>query len=164
MRRQTHWKLSCEYVNLCGFPGSNRCLSTHGVVYNKDKEKGNECYIDASFAGGWDQVDANNVEESVSHSGCVITYMGWPFLWWIKLYTGFALTNMEEEYLASSEVMHGVIPFMFLMKEISFIFNIHLPLPDIYWKVFEDNQSYISVRQSNNFSLRTKHIAIKYQH
>ena len=31
------------------------CLSTHGVLYKPDKEKGIECYVDANFSGVWDQ-------------------------------------------------------------------------------------------------------------
>ena len=35
-------------------------LSTRGIVYNPDKEKGIECYADLDFVGGWDQSDADN--------------------------------------------------------------------------------------------------------
>ena len=57
-----------------------------------------------------------------------------------------------------------VIPFVALMKEVSFIFETHLPKPEVFCKVFEDIQSCIAVAESNRFSPRTKHIAIKYHH
>ena len=60
--------------------------------------------------------------------------------------------------------MQEVIPFMSLMKEVYFIFDIHIPNPEVFGKIFEDNQSCIAVAESNTILPRTKHIAIKYQH
>ena len=60
--------------------------------------------------------------------------------------------------------MQEVIPFMSLMKEVYFIFYMHLPKPEVLWNVFEDNQSCISVTESTKFSPRTKNIVIKYYH
>ena len=60
--------------------------------------------------------------------------------------------------------MSEVIPFMVLMKEVSFIFDIHIPKPEVFRKVSEDNQSCIYFTEFNNFFSRTKNIAIKYHH
>ena len=60
--------------------------------------------------------------------------------------------------------MRKVIPFMALMEEISLIFDIHIPNPEVFCKWFKDNKSCIAVANSNRFSPRTKHIAIKYHH
>ena len=60
--------------------------------------------------------------------------------------------------------MCNVIPFMVLMKETSFGFDIHLPNPELFCKVFEDKKSCISVAESNKFLTITKHIAINYHH
>ena len=60
--------------------------------------------------------------------------------------------------------MRHIIPFMALMKEVSFIFDIHLPKPEVFCRVFKDNQSGIYVAKSNKFSPITKHITIKYHH
>ena len=51
---------------------------------------------------------------------------------------------------------------MVLMKEISFIFDIHIPKPEVFCKVFKYNQSYISITESKNLSPRTKHFDTKY--
>ena len=51
---------------------------------------------------------------------------------------------------------------MALMKEVYFILDIHIPKPEVFCKVSEYNQSCISVAESNKFSPRTKHIAVKY--
>ena len=44
--------------------------------------------------------------------------------------------------------MRGVIPSMAPMKKVSFIFDIHIPKPEVFCTVFEDNQSFISVAES----------------
>ena len=51
---------------------------------------------------------------------------------------------------------------MVLMKEVSFIFDIHPAKTEVFCKLFEDNQSCIAVAESSKFSPRTKHITIKY--
>ena len=70
------------YVNLSG---RNRRLTTCGVVYNPNMETNIECYVDADFSVGWDQADADNAENIMSHMGYVITYAGCPVLWCSKL-------------------------------------------------------------------------------
>ena len=60
-----------KYVDLLD---GNPQLSTCGVVYNPDKEKSIECYVDAEFAGGCAQADADIAENSMSRTGYVIAY------------------------------------------------------------------------------------------
>ena len=51
---------------------------------------------------------------------------------------------------------------MELMKEVSFIFDIHIPKTEVFCEVFEENLNCIAIAQSNKFSTRTKQIAINY--
>ena len=44
--------------------------------------------------------------------------------------------------------MYKVLPYMALMTEVYFIFNMHLPKPELFLKVFKDNQSCIAVTES----------------
>ena len=44
--------------------------------------------------------------------------------------------------------MRKVINFMSLMKESSFFLDIHFPNPEVFCKVFKDNQSCIAVSKS----------------
>ena len=60
--------------------------------------------------------------------------------------------------------MHKVTPFMASMKEVYIFFDIHLPKPEVFCRVSEDNQSFITFAVSNSFSPRKKYIAIKYRH
>ena len=68
------------------------------------------------------------------------------------------------EYIALGQAMREVITFIELIKEVSFIFGIHLPNSEVFCKVFKDNNSCTAVADSNKLSPRTKNIAIKYHH
>ena len=85
--------------------------------------------MDSDFVGGWSQADADNAENFMSHFVQLITYAGCPVLWFSKLQTEFFLSNTKAEYIVSSQAMCNIIPFMSLMKEILFIFDINLPKP-----------------------------------
>lgn len=135
-----------------------------GIVYTPDKTKGIECYVDADFAGGWSQADAENPENVMSRTGYVIMYAGCPVLWCSKLQTEIALSTAEAEYIALSQAMREVIPLMNFMAEVSCIFDLDVPKPKIKCKVFEDNRSCISIAEASKFTPRTKHIALKYHH
>ena len=118
------------------------------------------CYVDTKFSGVRAQADYDNVENFMLRTGYVVTYVGCPLLWCSKLQTQIALSNTETEYIALSQAMFEAIPFMTLMKELSFIFDIHLPKTEVSCKLFEYNQGFIAVAESNKFSPR-KQIAIK---
>ena len=98
----------------------------------------------------------------MSRTVYVITYAVCPVLWCSTLQIEIALRNTEVKYIALIQGIREVITFMALMKELSLIFFIHLPNPEVFCKIFEDNQSCTAVAESNNLSPITKHIAIKY--
>ena len=58
---------------------------TRGIVYKPDKSKGIECYVDANFAGGWSQADAENAENIISRTGYIIMYANCPIHFVSKL-------------------------------------------------------------------------------
>ena len=70
-----------------GLPDGNRRLTTRGVVYKPDIEKGIESYVDADFSGGWDQAYDDNAKSFIPRTGCVIMYVECPVLWCSKLQT-----------------------------------------------------------------------------
>ena len=74
------------------------------------------------------------------------------------------MITTESEYIALSQAMREVIPFMNLMVKFGEVFPLHNPKPEFHCKVFEDNNSCIRVAESSKFTPRTKHIAIKYHH
>ena len=80
--------------------------------------------------------------------GYVVTYVVFPVLWYNNLQTEITLIMMEAEYIVLSQLMRFVIPFMDLMKEISFIVDIYIPNPGVFLKLFKDYQSCIAVTES----------------
>ena len=94
----------------------------------------------------------------------VITYGGCLLLWCIKLQTEITLSTTEAEHITLIQAMREVILLMAFMKKVSFVFNIHLPKTEVFYKLFKENQGYISVAGSNKFLPRTKNIAMKYHH
>ena len=134
------------------------------IHYKQDITQGFECYVDADFAGGWSSGDHTNPECVLTRTGFLIMYAGFPLSWCSKLQTEIALSTTESEYIALSQAMREVIPFMNFMVEVGEVFPLHNPKPEFHCKVFEDNNSCIRVVESSKFTPRTKHIAIKYQH
>ena len=49
-----------------------------GIVYDPDTSKGLECYVDADFAGGWQQADSDDADNVLSRTGMVIMYANCP--------------------------------------------------------------------------------------
>ena len=135
-----------------------------GFIFRPKKVKGLECYGDADFTGGLYKANASNPEAVMSRTGYVIKYANYPVLWCSKLQSEIALSTIEAEYIALSQSMRELIPFMNLLQDINILFNLNLDEPKFHCKVFEDNNSCIVIATSNRFSPRTKHIAIKYQH
>jgi hypothetical protein len=135
-----------------------------GIKYKVDLSKGLECYVDADFAGGWDQTDPHDASNLMSRSGFIIEYADCPIYWSSKLQTEIALNTAEVEYIVLSSSLCEVIPLMTVMDELNEVFPLLMEMPKFYCKVWEDNQSCIAMATSQKFTPRTKHIALKYHH
>ena len=135
-----------------------------GIIYNPDIKKGLECFVDADFAGGWNQADANDADNVLSRTGIVIMYANCPIFWRSSLQTEIALSTAEAEYIALSSALREVLPLMTMMEEINKVFKLHINTPKFVCKVHEDNQSCIKMATGTKFTPRTKHIALKYHH
>ena len=91
-------------------------------------------------------------------------YAGCPIYWCSKLQTEICLSTTEAEYVALSQSMREVLPFLNMMKEINEIFPLQQTPPELFCRVLEDNRSCIKVAESLKFTHRTKHISLKYHH
>ena len=103
--------------------------SSYTVVYRPDKEKFIECYINYDFSGGWDQAYGNNAENFVFPLEYIITYTICPVIWCRNLHLKIALNTIESDYIVLIQEMRDIIPFMEIIKEILFIFDINIPKP-----------------------------------
>ena len=135
-----------------------------GIKYKVDLSKGLKCYVNADFAGGWDQKDLHNASNLMSRSGFVIKYADCPIYWSSKLQTEIALSTVKAEYIALSSSLREVIPLMTVMDELNEVFPLLMEKPQFYCKVWEDNQSCNAMATLQKFTPRTKHIALEYHH
>ena len=135
-----------------------------GIIFRPDHSRGLECHVDADFAGGWASGDHSNPEAVLSRTGFVISYAGCPIFWCSKLQTEIALSTTEAEYIALSQAMREVLPFLNLTEEIQHFLPIQHDKPKFFCTVWEDNRSCIKVAESPKFTPRPKHIALKYHH
>ena len=70
-----------------------------GIIYNVDKFRGLEVYVDADFSGGWSQADTQNADNVLSRTGYIICYANCPIIWGSKLQTEIALSTAEPNTL-----------------------------------------------------------------
>ena len=78
--------------------------------------------------------------------------------------TEITLSTTEAEYVALSQSMRDVIPFLGLIGELKDILNLEIPKPEIKCTLFEDNNGALELAKQPRYRPRTKHIALKYHH
>ena len=116
-----------------------------GVKYKIDLSNSLECYVDADFAGGWDQTDPHNASNLMLCTGFVIKYAECPIYWSSKLQTKMALSTAEVEYIALSSALRKLIPLMTVMDKLNKVFPLLMNAPQFFCKVWEDSQSCITM-------------------
>jgi hypothetical protein len=50
------------------------------IIYKVEKSRGLECYVDADFAGNWEQANGENAKHVLSRTGYVLIYEGCPLV------------------------------------------------------------------------------------
>ena len=117
-----------------------------GLILHPDKTRGLECYVDADWAGSWQERSSHDPLSSHSQTGFVILYAGCPIIWASKMQQLIALRTTEAEYIALSSALHDVIHVMHLLEDLHDQgFKIHHPTPKITCHTFEDNKSCIEI-------------------
>ena len=148
-------KHCCKYINT---------TKDKGLILRPDKSKGLECYVDADFAGAWNQADSSDASSVFSRTGFTIMYCNCPILWVSKLQTEVALSTTEAEYIALSQAMRDVIPAMSLIEELNKQLKLKKKEATVRCTLFEDNNGALELAKAPKMRPRTKHIAIKYHH
>ena len=136
-----------------------------GLIMRPDCSRGLECYVDADWAGSWQDRSSNDPLSSHSRTGYVILYAGCPIIWASKMQSLIALSTTEAEYIALSTALREVIAVMNLLRELKergFVFN--SDIPQIKCKVFEDNKSCIEIATNHRTRPRTKHLSVRLHH
>ena len=149
-----------------------------GLILKPDMKKGIQCYVDADFAGSWNSANSEDASSVYSRTGYVIMFANCPIMWVSKLQTEVALSTTEAEYIALSQAMRDVIPFMHLVEELGGSLSFGMDKPEVQLKqrkpnaadsklvceVFEDNRGALELANVPKMRPRTKHIALKYHH
>lgn len=137
-----------------------------GLVFKPDTNQSVKCFVDADFCGCWDRLTAvDDPSTAKSRSGFIITYARCPIHWSSKLQTTIALSTTEAEYVAMSNALREVIPFMALLEELhSHGWGNAVNPPRVFCKVFEDNSGALEMIRVPKMRPRTKHINIIYHH
>ncbi|CAJ1954060.1 unnamed protein product [Cylindrotheca closterium] len=104
-----------------------------GLHFKPDKTKGLECFVDADWAGSWQ--DQTSTDPLSSQSGTGYIYAGCPIVWASKLQTLVALSTTEAEYIALSSSLREVIALMNLineLKSLDFKLSVDTPKRSVY--------------------------------
>jgi hypothetical protein len=137
-----------------------------GTVMNPIQGKELEVYVDASFCGDWDPVEAAQDRDTArSRHGYIINYTGCPLLWKSQLQTEVALLSTESEYTGLSYALRDAIPIMQLLQEMKRRgFPIHPPQARVHCHVFEDNSGALEMARIHKYRPRTKHLNVRLHH
>jgi len=136
-----------------------------GLIMKPDKSKGLECFVDADWAGSWQDRSSHDPSSAHSRTGYVIMFAGCPITWSSKRQTLIALSTTEAEYIALSSALREVIAIKNLMDELRRRgFPIQSTTPKITCKVFEDNKSCIEIATNHKTRPRTKYLSVRFHH
>lgn len=139
---EIHWKLAKRVLRYL------QHTIDYGITYIKDCKK-MRAYVDSDWAG--------DIEDRKSCSENVIMLASDPISWESKKQKSVALSTMEAEYVALSEVCKEIVYLRRLLDHIGFKSCV-VDATEIYC----DNQSAIELNKNQVFHGRSKHIDIRY--
>ncbi|KAL0117638.1 hypothetical protein PUN28_008790 [Cardiocondyla obscurior] len=125
-----------------------KATSHYGISYTKDEE-----HLKAYFDSDW----AGDIDDRKSCSGNVLMLAMGPISWKSRKQASVALSTMEAEYAALSEVSREVVYLKRLLIHMGFEKYVTSPI-----NVFCDNQSAIELSKNAVFHKRSKHIDINF--
>lgn len=137
-----HWHIAKRVLRYL------KATSHYGITYTKNKEC-LKAYTDSDWAG--------DIDDRKSCTGNVATLAGGPISWKSRKQTSVALSTMEAEYVALSEISREVVYIKRLLTHMGFEKYTAPPI-----NVFCDNQSAIELSKNSVFHKRSKHIDINF--
>lgn len=140
--KETHWKMAKRVLRYL------KGTIDYSIKY-EDKNSPLLAYVDSDWAG-----DANDRK---SCSGYVLKLAGGPINWKSKKQRSVALSTMEAEYMALSQVTKEIIYASNLLKHM----KIYSPSSDPT-TVHCDNLSAVGLSKNSVYHGRSKHINIRY--
>jgi hypothetical protein len=135
-----------------------------GLILKPDPTLGLECFVNADWAGSWQDRSSNDPLSAHSRTGYVIMYAGCPILWASKMQSLIALSTTEAEYVALSTSVRSNCPDELTEWIESRGFVVNPSIPSVNCKVFEDNKSCIKIATNHQTRPRTKHLSVRLHH
>jgi hypothetical protein len=116
------------------------------LIYQPDTTKGLEVFVNADFAGNWNQEFAEgNCNIAQSRHGYAILYARCPVVWASQLQSEIALSTTEAEYIGISYALRTAIHIMNLLKEMkTHGIAILSTQAQVHCKVFETTQGQLN--------------------
>ena len=87
------------------------------LILTPDKYCGLGCFVDADWAGSWQDRSSNDPLSAHSRSGYVIMFAGCPIIWGSKMQYLISLSTTEVEYIALSSSLCEVIYVLNILNE-----------------------------------------------
>ena len=139
---RNHWKVAKHTLRyLIG-------TSSLGINYTKSGKE-HHAYVDSDWGG--------NIDNRRSCTGLILTLAGGPISWKCKLQKSVALSSMEAEYMALSEVVKEVIYTRRLLTHMKD--GAYMDKPTC---ISCDNQSAIKFSKNSIYNQRSKHVDIRF--
>ena len=92
-----------------------------------------------------------------------MTLGGCPLHWVSNLHTEIYLSILEAEYIALSQAMRDLLPFIKLLQEVGTQLNMEFAsLTIMHSTLFDDNNGALGLVTSPRKTPRMRHIAVKY--
>jgi len=138
---------------------------TKGLIFKASNSLNIDMFVDADFAGLWGVEDPNEPASVKSRTGFVIRIGGCPSLWNSTLQSKMALSTMMAEYIALSNPMQELLPFLSLVREICERIGLTPErLSTIQSTVWEDNVGALTLAnlEPPRITPKSKHFGIKY--
>ena len=134
-----------------------------GLILRPSKDLRIDVFVDADFAGLWPHEDKLDPTCVKSHTGFVICIANCPVIWQSKLQSEIVTSTTEAEYIALSQAMHSVLPFLVVAKVLKSYIGLEDNETTFKVRVWEDNSACHTLAnlEPGRTTPRTKHYAIK---
>jgi hypothetical protein len=126
-----------------------------------------DCYVDADFAGLYNQDPDSSVTSAKSRLGFIISLGGVPLIWRSQLQSEISLSTQESEYSALSQSLRTLLPLCALLIEVTFALGVSRLLRDsaaVHARVFEDNNGAYLLATTQRITRCTRYYLTKWHH
>ena len=122
-----------------------------------------DMFVDADFASLWPHKNNLDLTCIKSRTRFVICIANCPIIWQSKLQSKIATSTTETEYIALSQAMHSVLPFLDVAKTLKNYIGLKHNKTTFKVRVWGDNSACHTLAnlEPGRTTPRTKHYAIK---